>query len=612
MKHDIRSFKELALRRLDNHRAKQPFLVNEKRVYTYHDLLQRLGRLTAFFRGERLSVGSKVLLSSSDDYSQMSLFLALVSNGVAVIIVDPDSKKERVKGIFSQMDVDGWIVDQAKAKTWGLPELDFMLSLEPVKNVQDSIMNKLLGSVDNKDGDALSNILNQFEPSFDFPEIQGDEIAYIIFTSGTTSDPKGIQISHKNLTTHLATLMSQYELNNNSVICNFLSLAHADGLIQGPVLAYFGLCTLSRPFAFDVGRISELFDSFYKYRVSHFITAPAILTLLQKFSDGFEDSFHTPEFKFIISTAAPLETTLWRDFMDTFKVKVVNTYGLTETVAESFYCGPGEDCWKVGSIGKPVDCEARIVDERGVELGSNEVGELLIKGDHVMHSYVNSDIIYRNDWFPTGDLAVRDDEGFYYIKGRKKSLIIRGGINISPEEITEVLDSHPLIGESCVYGQHDEVWGEKVVAVVVPEGEEVPKEREVRKFCKDYLEDVKTPSEIFVVKELPKGSMGKVQLERLKATIEEVAKEMEDSIQHGQISVREDVLTLASSCFNASLGIEDMHRHSNNVEGWNSLDHLEFVTRLEKHFEIHLSPVDIMNISSLASAERIVLAKVEG
>ena len=160
-----------------------------------------------------------------------------------------------------------------------------------------------------------------------------------------------------------------------------------------------------------------------------------MLSFFEKYHEGFEDSFQTPDFKFAVSVAALLEERLWHSVSSIFKIQIVNIYGLTETVTGSVYCGPSADSFKIGTVGKPTDCSIKIIDEEGQEVSKGEKGELLLKGDHIMVGYFNNPEatakVLIDGWLYSGDIARQDDDGFVKIVGRKKSMINSGDSGFS-------------------------------------------------------------------------------------------------------------------------------------------------------------------------------------
>ncbi|MEO1714384.1 MAG: fatty acid--CoA ligase family protein, partial [Bacteroidota bacterium] len=451
------------------------------------------------------------------------------------------------------------------------------------------LFKKMLGGKKkgNTEGEKTYPEVLQSYPAETLPaSVDPATIAYILFTSGTTSVPKAVQISHHALWANLATINEVYRLEEDSRIFNILTTYHTDGAIQGPVLAALNKATWYHPMEFAVDQIPRIFDSIYKYRITHFITVPTMLAFLLKFSEGFEDSFSGDEFKYIVTSASPFEKNLWEPFEKTFSTEVVNNYGLTETVAGASYCGPDADTRKVGSIGKPIGCSFKIVDEAGNELGANERGELLIQGPNMLTSYLNNaaatEAAIQDGWFYTGDFAERDENGFYQLIGRKKNLIITGGINVQPEEVSAIINTHPAVQESVCIGQEDELFGERVVACVVLESGQQMEAAELIDFCRQELEPAKVPSQLFFLPSLPKTISGKIQVRAVKELISQGPTVTADQ----QNTFMEGILNAASEAFQVPKEQLGPTSSAANVDGWDSMAHLLFITNLEKEFKL--------------------------
>jgi long-chain acyl-CoA synthetase len=367
-------------------------------------------------------------------------------------------------------------------------------------------------------------------------------------------------------------------------------------------------CTLHRPFRFSIEHIPTLLDYCFANNVSHLFMVPAMLNMMVQFSENYEDSFNYSEFKAIISVSAHLEAPLWDRFESVFKVSITNVYGLTETVAGSLFCGPSNETYRKYTIGKPADCEIRIVNEQSDDVLSGDTGELCLKGAHIMKNYWGDEGVNehtKDGWFYTGDLASQDDEGFVKIKGRKKNLIISGGINIQPEEITECLLKHEFISEACAIGLPDEVFGEKLAAaVVLKQGHEVSS-IEIVDFCRGFLDEKKVPNKIFILPALPKGVSGKVQLNSLKQNLLQLQPDKQS--KNGQYLER--ILDIAAEVFQVPVSRLSIADTSNTVSGWDSLAHLIFITSMEEHFNISFSTAEVITMNSIKKALELIKQK---
>jgi long-chain acyl-CoA synthetase len=228
--------------------------------------------------------------------------------------------------------------------------------------------------------------------------------------------------------------------------------------------------------------------------------APTLLSFFEKYHEGFEDSFKTPDFKFAISVAAMLKNACGIPFSSIFSIQIVNIYGLTETVTGSIYCGPGLDTFKIGTVGKPTDCSIKIIDEGGQEVTKGEKGELLLKGDHIMVGYFNNPeataAVLADGWLYSGDIAREDEEGFVKIVGRKKSMINAGGFRVQPEEVEEILFKMEEVDECKVIGMPDPILTEKMIACIKLKDKVALDELTLYKYLRENLEPEKVPQEL--------------------------------------------------------------------------------------------------------------------
>src|SRR5208282_5438950 len=234
-------------------------------------------------------------------------------------------------------------------------------------------------------------------------------------------------------------------------------------------------------------------------------------------ADSREAAFQ--RIRFLRSSSAPLSPALHREFLDKFKLLLIQAMGSTE--GGNIFSNPlppGEN--KIGSPGLPWGFETRIVNREGVEMPPGEPGEVLLRGPALMQGYYKDPegtaaVLDPDGWFHTGDLAYRDEDGYFFVVGRSKELIIKAGMNIAPRHIDEVLESHPAVLEAAVVGVPDRYVGEDLVAFVVLRAGIAGDERELLAFCESRLGQFKTPTRIHFVADLPKGPSGKVQRLRL-------------------------------------------------------------------------------------------------
>ena len=595
-------------------RATAVFLETAAHRITYAHLTERTRKLSTLFQQHGLREGDRVVVSVADEVETALLFLALLGNGLTVILLDPEAKPYRAASIIETARPDAVIADEAFfERVPSAKSAPFTLTVRPDQPKKGQLFRKLLGqSAQPVAADTYPALLTDLPLGVLPDQIDPETVAYVLFTSGTTGDTKGVQITHHSLFAHLDTLSRVYGLDSGSRLLNNLLLYHADGMIQGPVLtAYLGAVCV-RPLPFEISRVGELLDAVYKHRITHFVAVPTMLTLILRFADGYEDSFQSAEFQYIISVSAHLEENLWRSFSERFGVRIVNVYGLTETVAGGLFSGPSDDTYRIGTIGKPTDMQARIVDVAGREVADEEAGELLLRGDNIMKGYLRNEAatraVLREGWLQTGDVAVRSSDGFYRITGRLKTIIVSGGVNINPEEITEVLNAHPDVVESVSFGVADAVFGERLVSCVVLTPGSVADELTLTAYCRDWLEERKVPSAVYLFESLPKGVSGKVQLNAVRTLVAE----LDSQPVAAGFDYHALVMEAASQSFKVPMAELKPDDTSRSVTGWDSMAHLDFVIRLEKALGLEFDTAEIMVMNSLQQAEVIARRRMDG
>ena len=337
-----------------------------------------------------------------------------------------------------------------------------------------------------------------------------DDIAMILYTSGTTGTPKGAELTHRNLAenarvTAETVICSQPE----DVILGALPLFHAFGQTCAlNASVYSGSCLSLLP-RFDPGQALEIL---HRDRVTVFVGVPTMYSALLHHPD--RERFDTTSLRICLSGGAALPVEVLRGFDAAFDCKVLEGYGLSETSPVASFNHP-DRVRKPGSVGTPIrGVEMKVIDEEGNETPPGESGEIAIKGHNVMRGYrqrpdATREAI-RDGWFRTGDVARVDEDGYFFIVDRKKDLIIRGGYNVYPREIEEVLYEHPAVREAAVVGIADEKLGEEVGAAVVLNSGESATPEELRDFVKSRIAAYKYPRKVWLVDTLPKGPTGKI------------------------------------------------------------------------------------------------------
>jgi len=357
----------------------------------------------------------------------------------------------------------------------------------------------------------------QPQPEGPLPPLGVDDDALLIYTSGTTGRPKGVPLTHGNVIAGGRNTAGAHELTAADRTLCVLPLYHINAEMVSIMAPLVGGGSIVMPRRFSV---TEFWDLVARWRCTWFSVVPTIIAYLLEHAErnGFElrDSEALRQLRFGRSASAPLAPEMHREFEACFGVPVVETMGMTETAAQILTNPMPPAAPRYGSPGQAYGNEAKIVDPEGRELADGEAGELMIRGPNVTRGYFKNPeataaALTADGWLRTGDLARRDGDGFYFITGRLKELIIKGGENISPREIDEVLYQHPAVLEAAAFAVDDRHYGQEVMACVALKQESACNLDELQAFCRERLGPFKAPKEIFALAELPKGPSGKIQ-----------------------------------------------------------------------------------------------------
>jgi long-chain acyl-CoA synthetase len=356
---------------------------------------------------------------------------------------------------------------------------------------------------------AFERLLSSVEPKPDVIDREGDDTAVILYTSGTTGKPKGAELTHANLGLNVGVAVDLLGLDARSVVLGALPLFHAFGQTCAMNAAVAAGATLSLIPRFNASKALEIFE---RDRVTAFEGVPTMYTAMLHAPDS--DTYDTSSLRVCISGGAAMPVEVMRGFEQHFGCTVLEGYGLSETSPIASFNHPDRER-KPGSIGTPVKgVEMKIVDDIGDEVPPGEAGEIVIRGHNIMKGYwkrpeATAEAI-RDGWFFSGDIGRIDDDGYFYIVDRKKELIIRGGFNVYPREIEEVIYEHPAVREAAVIGIPHPELGEEVAAAVALKPGSIATEAEIREHVKSNVAAYKYPRQVWFVDELPKGATGKI------------------------------------------------------------------------------------------------------
>jgi acyl-CoA synthetase (AMP-forming)/AMP-acid ligase II len=337
----------------------------------------------------------------------------------------------------------------------------------------------------------------------------GDDVALFLHTSGTTSRPKGVPLSHANLMASIRNIVATYALAPDDCSLIVMPLFHVHGLIGATLSTFMSGGTVIVPPSFSATKFWPLVQ---EHRATWYSAVPTIHQILLSRADA--DQAPRSGLRFIRSCSAALAPAVFAQLEERFGAPVLEAYGMTEASHQmSSNPLPAEGARKPGTVGRGTGVEIVILDEQGNCLQSGQQGEVSIRGRNVMHGYRNNPEAnassFTAGYFRTGDQGVLDAEGYLTLTGRLKELINRGGEKISPLEVDAVLLEHPAVKEAVSFAVPDPKYGEEVHGAVVLKAE--AEADELVAFCRDRLADFKVPKKIHIAEALPRTATGKIQ-----------------------------------------------------------------------------------------------------
>ena len=338
-----------------------------------------------------------------------------------------------------------------------------------------------------------------------------DTPGLLMYTSGTTGNPKGVILTHSNLMAAGMNVVLGHGLRDDDTAMCVLPIYHINGLcvtVMGTLMSATGLVM---PYRFSV---TAFWQQVYDSNVSWFSAVPTLFAYL--LSDETPHNINRDRLRFSRSASAPLSPEIHRRFEARFAIPIIETMGLTETGAQILSNPMPPATRKIGSPGIAVGNEIIIGDDNQAELGRGETGEILVRGNNVMKGYLHQPdetarTVTSDGWLRTGDLGHMDEDGFVFVTGRIKELIIKGGENIAPREVDEVLLEHDCVLEAAAFAVSCNNYGQRVEACIRFKDGQTVREADLLAHCVERLGKFKSPDRVHVLDDLPKGPSGKVQ-----------------------------------------------------------------------------------------------------
>jgi long-chain acyl-CoA synthetase len=457
-------------------RPDAPYLVSPEtgRVLSFEDLLREARKLCGLLQAKGLKPGERVAFCCANGRRTAVQLLGPMFGGYVAVPLNLVAQPSQLEYVLSHSGAKLVFADAeniGRFAPYGVPVIEIDV-----------------------DGDVDFNDQNTSAPGEETP-------ALLMYTSGTTGRPKGCLLTQRNVVSGGLFVQQAHALTEKDRLLSSLPLYHINGQIVGTVAPLVSGGSVVAPHRFSV---SQFWDLLERHECTWFNVVPTIISYLLSTNADLKGK-DLSRVRFGRSASAPLAPELLVAFERRFGIGIIETFGMTETAAPCFSNPLDPAKRKVGSVGQPVGNQARI-----------DAGEILVKGDNVMREYFDNPeetgkAFTADGWLRTGDLGRVDEEGYYFVTGRLKELIIKGGENIAPREIDDVLYRHPAVLEAAAVGMPDPHYGQEILAAVVLRPGAQASEQELRGFCERELGRYKTPKRFRFLQELPKGPSGKVQ-----------------------------------------------------------------------------------------------------
>ncbi|MDH4264247.1 MAG: long-chain fatty acid--CoA ligase [Deltaproteobacteria bacterium] len=480
------------------------FLWEKSNSLTYREFDRVTDRLGASLQSLGLKKGDHAAVLFPNSLDALLCYFSIIKVGGTVIPINP---------LYTPREIV-FLLSNSEAK-FLLSTVQFQKTIEGIQarvpTLKKAIFRERADSSIFKTVERLIPAARSLQPL----DLNSEDNAIIFYTSGTLGQPKGVILTHGNFTFSGPNIAGAYGLQEEDITLVVLPLVHVFALAS-PVfgsLSSGGTMVILERF-----QAESVLQAFANYRITWF---PGVPTMFNYLYHAYEKgSYKISSIRMGLSGGSSLSVELLKNWERRFHAEILEVYGLTESTG-LVTANPVHGVRKAGSIGLAVpNVQTRLIDQDGKEVIRGEVGELLFKGANAAKGYWKLPELtresIRDGWVYTGDLARQDEEGYFYIVGRKKDLIITGGYNIYPREIEEVLYTHPGVYEAAVIGIPDEVKGEIPKAFITLKPGQQTSVGEIIDYCKAHLAPYKIPRQVEIRSELPKSSTGKILTRELK------------------------------------------------------------------------------------------------
>jgi long-chain acyl-CoA synthetase len=476
----------------------KPFLFSEAdgRKFSYVEFQAAVDRAAAMLVSQGIGKGDVVSLLMPNSAEYIIAYFACWKIGALAGPVNSLLKEHEIEFVMNNSEAKAILVNS-----------EFRDRIESVKGQLPSLQSVIIFD---DEAEATAGYAG-FQPAGTPEACVPDDDAIIIYTSGTTGKPKGCLLTHRNIIANARQISQWLSFSESDRLLTIMPLFHMNAVSVTTMSAlYAGGATVISP-KFSAKKFWNVISD---YQITSFGSVATMLSmLLNTYPDGVPEGLKTDQLRFAMCGSAPVPAEVMKKFEETFSCPVIEGYGLSESTCRSTF-NPPDERRRPGSCGMPIGNEMKVVDDDDNEVADGELGEIVLRGENILKGYFKNPEAtaqaFRGGWFHTGDVGYRDKEGFFFIVDRKSDMIIRGGENIYPREIDEVLYQHPAVAAAATIGVPDQLYGEEVAAFVVLKEGKLATAEELIAHCQSELADYKCPKSIQLVKDIPKGPTGKL------------------------------------------------------------------------------------------------------
>lgn len=478
-------------------------IVGERETVSFAELWQRIQRVAGYLHGNGINRGDRVAILSENNPDYVAVFYGAMLAGAAVVPLNTGAKSR---------DFCNWIEHCGAAFTF----IDFSIR-ETQRLAQEQLQSRICSIGETAPQPAIiettdwASVLSSPKPDTEYASPSLQDLACILYTSGTTGHPKGVMISHGNLAANVAAILDIIPIQAGDRFLNVLPFYYSYGnsilhthLVKGATLY------LQNSMMYPAVVVERM----EREAITGFAGVPSTYSLL--LGRGMADSRDLAALRYVLQAGAAMPVSLTKDVREHFCQQLYVMYGQTEATARIACLPPEQLLQKVGSVGLPVPgVEVELRGPEGNVCCAGETGEVFVRGNNVAQGYWHNAnataATFIDGWLKTGDLGYRDSDGYLFLTGRRSDIIKSGANRISPTEIEDVIIAHPDVEEVAVVGVEDDLLGQVIAAAVVIVPGRSLDVRQLKKHCLDNLASYKVPRHIRAFDALPKTASGKIQ-----------------------------------------------------------------------------------------------------